>query len=417
MTVDLPQPDKPPADAAPPAQDVAAPVRLGTTPPYRRLRAFAFDPLLSGQLATSGINQVTLPVTWEDGLRPGPIGEYLEVIDHDPAGGCYYAPVDLNDPHLLATDGLAPSEGNPQFHQQMVYAVVMTTIRHFEQSLGRKALWQPRRYREDGRWQEEYIPRLRVYPHALREANAYYSPEKKALLFGYFPASSAAPGRNLPGGTVFACLSHDIIAHETTHALLDGMHHRFIEPSNPDALAFHEGFADIVALFQHFTFPDVLRQQIASTRGDLGARNLLGQLAQQFGEAIGQYGALRDALGRVDPATGRWEPLAPDPSAYRATREPHARGALLVAAVFDAFLAIYKARIANLLRIATGGSGVLPAGDLHPDLVNRLATEAAKSARHVLTMCIRAPRLLPAGRSHLWRVSPGADHGRRRACP
>jgi hypothetical protein len=33
---------------------------------------------------------------------------------------------------------------------------------------------------------------------------------------------------------------------------------------------------------------------------------------------------------------------------------------------------------------------VLPQGQLHPDLVNRLAGEAAKSARHVLTMCIRA---------------------------
>ena len=63
----------------------------------------------------------------------------------------------------------------------------------------------------------------------------------------------------------------DIVAHETTHALLDGLHGRFIEPSNPDALAFHEAFADLVALFQHFTFPDVLRHQIARTRGEWAA--------------------------------------------------------------------------------------------------------------------------------------------------
>jgi hypothetical protein len=272
----------------------------------------------------------------------------------------------------------------------MVYAVAMTTIRHFERALGRRALWAPHYSMEGGQLREQFVQRLRVYPHALREANAYYSPQKKALLFGYFPASIVAPGRNLPGGTVFACLSQDVIAHETTHALLDGMHHRYMEPSNPDMLALHEGFADIVALFQHFTLPDVLSDQIARTRGDLRAQNLLGQLAQQFGDAIGRYGALRDALGQFNPATGRWEPLVPDPAAYQTTRESHARGAILVAAVFDAFLSIYKSRIADLLRIATGGSGVLPAGDLHPDLVNRLAREAATSARHVLTMCIRA---------------------------
>ena len=33
---------------------------------------------------------------------------------------------------------------------------------------------------------------------------------------------------------------------------------------------------------------------------------------------------------------------------------------------------------------------MLAAGAIHPDLVNRLAYEAAKAAHHVLNMCIRA---------------------------
>ena len=80
----------------------------------------------------------------DDVLGPGPVGEYLEVVDRDPASKAFYAPVDLNDPHLLAQDGMAPSESNPQFHQQMVYAVAMRTIRTFERALGRLALWSPR---------------------------------------------------------------------------------------------------------------------------------------------------------------------------------------------------------------------------------------------------------------------------------
>jgi hypothetical protein len=380
----------PTAEPPPPAPAPAAEAPTGAAPPFRRLRAYAFDPSLNIQLDTAVINQVTLQVPWEEGLKPGPVGEYVEVVDYDPAGGCYYEPVDLNRPDLLARDGLAPSEGNPQFHQQMVYAVAMTTIRQFEQALGRPALWAARAHNQLGPGEEAYVPRLRIYPHALREANAYYSPEKKALLFGYFPASRSDPGHNLPGGMVFTCLSHDVVAHETTHALLDGMERRFAEPSNPDPLAFHEAFADIVALFQHFTLPNVLRHQIAQTRGDLAAQNLLGKLAVQFGEALGSHGALRDAIGEIDPATHAWQPHKPDPADYQNTQEPHARGSILVAAVFDAFLSIYESRVADLLRIASGGSGVLRPGSLHPDLVNRLAQEAAKSAQHVLRMCIRA---------------------------
>jgi hypothetical protein len=168
------------------------------------------------------------------------------------------------------------------------------------------------------------------------------------------------------------------------------MHRRFIEPKQPDALAFHEAFADIVALFQHFSFPEVLRQQISKTRGDLASQSLLGQLAQQFGKAIGKYGALRDAIGKYDKADGKWKPQTPDPNEYLTTFEPHARGAILVAAVFDAFLSIYKTRVADLLRIASDGSGILHPGELAPDLVKRLAEEAAKAAQHVLNMCIRA---------------------------
>jgi len=356
-------------------------------PANRRLRAFAFDPCLSQRIDMHDINEITISLPWEKHLKQGPVDDYLEVVDYDPASQAFYAPVNLNDPDLLAQDGLPPMLSNPQFHQQMVYGVVRTTIRHFEKALGRRALWSPRK-NDQGEY--EYVDHLRVYPHALREANAYYSPEKKALLFGYFPASTTSPGMNLPGGIVFTCLSHDIVAHETTHALIDGLHRRFIEPSNVDVWALHEALADLVALFQHFTYPEVLRGQIAQTRGDLESQNLLGELAFQFGQAIGNYGALRSAIWKIDPETKKPVPVEPDPKALRQTTEPHARGAILVAAVFDAFLTVYKRRIADLLRIASGGTGILAPGALHPDLVERLAQEAAKTAGHFLQICIRA---------------------------
>ena len=359
-------------------------------PTHRQLRGYAFDPSLATQLETALVSEVTFKVAWEE-LEPGPVGEYVEVVDYDPASECFYHPVDLDDIRILAANGLAPSEGNPQFHQQMVYAATMTTIDRFERALGRKAMWPDRFSRaETIDENDRYVQRLRLYPHALRMANAYYSREKRALLFGYFPGTEDRRSGQFPGGMVFTCLSHDIIAHETTHALLDGFHEHFLEATNPDVLAFHEAFADIVALFQHFSFREVLAHQIARTRGDLRSENLLAQLATQFGHARGAYGALRDAIGKVDPETRKWVRHQPDPSELDSTLQVHARGAILVAAVFDAFLSIYQHRSADLLRLATGGSGVLREGALHPDLVNRLAAEAAKAANHVLNMCIRA---------------------------
>jgi hypothetical protein len=51
---------------------------------------------------------------------------------------------------------------------------------------------------------------------------------------------------------------------------------------------------------------------------------------------------------------------------------------------------IVERRTQDLLRLATGGSGVLAPGAIHPDLVERLTRETCKTANHVLDMCIRA---------------------------
>ncbi|MBV8367521.1 MAG: S8 family serine peptidase [Candidatus Eremiobacteraeota bacterium] len=357
-------------------------------PGKRRLRVYAYDPALEVQLETYAINQAVVDVRWE-GLEPGPVGEYIEVVDVDPSSRCCYAPVDLDDPYVLVQNGRAPAESDAQFHQQMVYAVAMKTIEHFEHALGRVALWSPHATGSGTSYAASYVQRLRIYPHALREANAYYSPDKKALLLGYFPAQTKNVGVNAPGTLVFGCLSYDIVAHETTHALLDGLHRRYSEQTNPDVLAFHEAMADIVALFQHFTLPEALRDQIAKTRGDLTQENLLSELAYQFGQAEKGHGALRDALGHYDD-TGTWIANKPTGEEYMSATEPHDRGSVLVAAVFDAFLRIYRIRCADLFRLASAGTGVLPPGNIPHDLVERLAQEASKVAKQWLDICIRA---------------------------
>jgi hypothetical protein len=374
------------------------------TPSVRRLRVYAFDPQSSVELNTAIINDTVIEIPWEtrweDQLEPGPTNDYLEVIDYDPSSNLFYTPVDLNAPFLLAQDGLPPSEGNPQFHQQMVFAVAMRTIRNFERALGRVVLWAGDRNAPKHSPDRNFTRRLRIYPHGLREKNAYYSPVKRALLFGYF---KLVEGDTAYSSWVFTCLSQDIVAHETTHAILHGMQQRSIEASNYDSLAFHEAFADIIALLQHFSMTNVVRQQLAQSKGSLREPGLLNGLALQFGHATGRQGALRYALQYLEPpkpeaavteAETKSSGRSSAPQKLSETFEAHARGGFLVAAIFDAFVTIYERRTADLFRLARSG-GASSQDWLSAELVDRLASEAGRAADQVLRMCVRGLDYIP----------------------
>lgn len=375
---------KTPATPAPATPVPATPAAQATTPQRRRypdqpsrrpLRIYSFDPMLANTLERIGPGVVTVEIPWEP-LWPGPRGARVIVADFD--GGrmvngvsepAWYEPVNLDLTRIAIQAGLPPSESDPRFHQQMVYAVAMRTFEAFDKALGRRV--------------RPYGRQLRMYPHAFRGENAYYDPELKSVLFGYFQADPANPGKNIPGQFVFTALSGDIIAHEVTHALIHRIRPGLLDRTNRDVAAFHEAIADITAIFSHFTLPGVVEQTIAATRSNLADATPLNELAGQFGYATGRGRALRSALD------------TPDPTRYARETEPHARGAILVAAVFDAFTTSYRRRTADLVRLATGGSGVLGPGSLHPDLVNRVAREAIRAADQVLTVCLRAFDYLP----------------------
>lgn len=309
-------------------------------------------------------------------LGPGPSGRLVQVVDYDATRDVYYSPVDLDDPSVMLQGGLAPDEADPRFHQQMVYAVAMGVLERFEQALGRPFKW-----RGDDR--------LRIYPHAFERRNACFDPSLDpeggigGLLFGYFTADKANPGPNIPGQLVFTCLSHTVIAHETTHAVLHRLRPGFESPTNPDVFGFHEGLADIVAMLLPFTYQDIVRQEIASSRGRLSDGTYLLELAQQFGFAQGDDKALRTAL------------TTPDPGALDKTKAPHRRGQILASAVISSFLRSYESESRAAIRLATSGSGVLAPGALHPDLVASLAGTASRIAERTLDMCIRAIDYLP----------------------
>lgn len=345
----------------------------------RRLQIFGFDP----QLGRRRKFRMSLEIPFEeleklpDGSgRTRPKGRVIEVIDYDATSDRYYPAIDLDNPAVLAGGGLPPKVDDPRFHQQMVYAVAMKVVANFERALGRKL---------------NFDEPLTLLPHAFKGRNAFFLPdtrplgEQHAICFGYFRADPDDPGDNLPNQWVFTSMSHDIIAHEMTHALVHHLRPHFFEPTNPDVFAFHEAIADIVAIFQHFGFPGVLADAVQRGRADLSKPSELLELAKQFGHSTGAGSALRSASETGDVDRG----------VYRKTFEPHDRGSVLVRAVFDAFFRTYTSRVEDLIRIATGGTGELGTGFLQPDLVNRITQEASDTAQRVLDLCIRAFDYLP----------------------
>jgi hypothetical protein len=314
-------------------------------------------------------------------LLPGPRGYRVNVIDFDTATSTLYQPAILKP----AANGLYPFAlkkdahgvirkrpqnydkrllSDPRFHAQNVYAIVMRTLLHFEFALGRRVPWG-----SDGH-------QIHIAPHAFADANAFYSREDRAIFFGYFMGPSNQP--------IYTCLSHDIVAHETTHAILDGLRSRYLEPSSPDQAAFHEGFADVVALLSMFSLPDLVGQLLdlhspgnnliskARLKRKALQKSILLGLAEEMGLGLskGRESALRRS---VELKPGKPYMSMPEFS------EEHDRGELLVAAVMNAFLDIWTVRLDKI--------GFISRGKKNRSLV---VEEGARVAGHLLTMAIRA---------------------------
>ena len=75
---------------------------------------------------------------------------------------------------------------------------------------------------------------------------------------------------------------------------------------------------------------------------------------------------------------------------YDPSLEPHELGSILVIAVFEAFITVFRRKTERLVRLATNGTGRLTEGDISADLQAALAEKASKLASQFLTMCIRA---------------------------
>ena len=328
----------------------------------RSFTIIAQDPSIKdgGQILTAEIH-----VPYED-LGPGPRGYRAHVVDYDSSQRVLYKPAELGsdalDRFAKATDAKLLSD--PAFHAQNVYAIVMRVLSRFEFALGRRIAWGFGGHQ------------IHIAPHAFAEANAYYSDDDRGLFFGYFSGKDGKP--------VFGCLSHDVIAHEATHALLDGLRGGYTLPSGPDQAGFHEGFADIVAMLSVFGLRRIVVRLLPDAKGDPARVNksdltveklkktaLLG-LAEQFGKEMSAF---------RDEALRRSVELPPSKGAMTefSYEECHKRGEILSSAVLNAFVQVWRARLDSWLPIED-----------KTVLKTRVAEDGSDAAEQLLTMLIRA---------------------------
>lgn len=174
-----------------------------------------------------------------------------------------------------------------QFDAVHTFAVVRQTLTLYQRALassGAPALlpWQ---------WNSQRnTDPLQVFPHGLPDVmNAYYSRTERALKFGDFVPNGAT-------GRVYTCRSFDIVAHETGHAVLDGLKPRWLLRRNPPQTGgLHEAFGDLTAIFLALSQLDQAEAVIAQTKADLHDKTFLADMAEQFGLALGRPNGLRNA--------------------------------------------------------------------------------------------------------------------------
>ena len=258
---------------------------------------------------------------------PGPVSRRVAVLDFDPDSGAlvpgvpFVAPTadkpgcfDLADDH----DHTAP-----EFLPVNVFGTVLAALYMYEESdaLGREIEWA------------FDSSQLLVVPRAGEWANAFYQRESRSLQFFYFPAR--ADSRR--DGTVYTGLSQDIIAHETAHAILDGIAPDLYNSLTPQSLAIHEAVADLTSLLSALRSRNLRSKLLDDTGGRIDGRTALSSIAEQFGFE-------RDHSGRATSLRSLWNNRTLDPNDqtlddmqrrnFASRAEPHMLSEVLSGALF-----------------------------------------------------------------------------------
>ncbi len=158
-------------------------------------------------------------------------------------------------------------EGSDAISQVNAHAFTARTLHTMEKYRGSEIPWATR-----GK-------QMTVTPHKQEGRNAYYSRFGGGTAYFY----SFSPGLNTVMKTAN---STDVVAHETNHAVLDGLRPGYFGTHDLETGAFHEAFGDCGAMLMALNDESNRELILQQTEGDLRKHNLMSSLAEEFGAAV-----------------------------------------------------------------------------------------------------------------------------------
>jgi hypothetical protein len=284
-------------------------------------------------------------LTLESFYLDGPVSERVAVVDFDhrtgglapgarflppPSGRTLgrYVLADLRD--LQARD----------LNQVSVFATVLKTMKMFEES---DALGRPLEWAFNG-------PQLLIVPRAGVRTRAFYQRESHSLQFFFFPSRNPA---NL-GQTIFSSLSQDIVAHETGHAILDGIAPDLYHALTPQSLGLHETVADLTALIMAFRSRRLCEPVLRQSHGEIRDSTAFSSIAEEYAQArdhLGRIGHLRSLANdkTLDPNDQSRDELGRPNLVSR--RSPHELCQVLTGALYPLMVRLYEEKRDKLAQV------------------------------------------------------------------
>jgi hypothetical protein len=312
----------------------------------------------------------------------GPVTRRVAVLDLDPDTGQLEPGARFAPPKPPRKRGtyLVPKPDDlysPAFIQTSVFATVLRTVYMFEgeETLGREVRWA-----FDG-------PQLLVVPRAGKWANAFYERESRSLQLFFFDTA---------GRRVYTSLSRDVVAHETGHAVLDGIAPALYHAVTPQSLALHEAVADMTALFLSLQSQNLVGAVLRETQGSIQRSTAFNSIAEEFGRALdreGQKHYLRNLNNdkTLDPNDESLDELGRPNRVER--DEPHDLSEVLSGALYRVLMRLHDA---TTRRFVDQGMEHLPAS----------GKALGIAGRRLRRMYLRALDYLPPGEISF------ADYGR-----